>query len=99
VYAIEGDIEAFFDNIDHKILLKKLYKIGIYDKRILCIIKQMLKSGYVYNGEEYSTQIGTMQGGILSPLLANVYLNDSDWLVGRMYLQPKSKYKSISRAK
>lgn len=99
VYAIEGDIEAFFDNIDHKILLMKLYKIGIYDKRILCIIKQMLKSGYVYNGEEYSTQIGTMQGGILSPLLANVYLNDSDWLVCRMYLQPKSKYKSISRAR
>ncbi len=99
IYAIEGDIEAFFDNINHKILLKKLYRIGIWDKRILCIIKQMLKSGYVYNGEEYSTQIGTIQGGVISPLLANVYLNDSDWVVGRMYLEPKSKYKLKSTAR
>jgi retron-type reverse transcriptase len=50
IIAIEGDIEGYFDNINHRILLKKLYKIGVKDKRVLCIIKKMLSAGYLDNG-------------------------------------------------
>lgn len=88
VYAIEGDIRGYFDNINHRILMKKLWKIGIHDKRVLSIIKEMLKAGYIDNETFYDTDKGTIQGGIISPLLANIYLNDFDWHVGRMYHHP-----------
>ncbi|TYQ15208.1 UNVERIFIED_CONTAM: group II intron reverse transcriptase/maturase [Acetivibrio alkalicellulosi] len=97
--AIEGDIEGYFDNINHRILLRKLYRIGIKDKRVLSIIKQMLIAGYVYDNEEVLTDKGTVQGGIISPLLANVYLNDFDWMLGRMYHHPKSHYKNEASAR
>ena len=57
------------------------------------IIQQMLKAGYIENGTAYDTKFGTMQGGILSPLLSNVYLNDFDWFVGRMYMEPHRQCK------
>lgn len=88
VWAVEGDIKGCFDNIDHRILLKKLWRIGIHDKRVIKLIQQMLKAGYVEVNTFNSTELGTMQGGILSPLLSNVYLNDFDWFVGRMYMEP-----------
>ena len=93
IIAIEGDIEGYFDNINHRILLRKLYRIGVKDKRIICIIKKMLTAGYVYQNKEYETNFGTVQGGIISPLLANVYLNDCDWMIGRMYQHPRTKCK------
>jgi RNA-directed DNA polymerase len=95
VIAVEGDIEGFFDNLNHRTLLKKLYNIGVKDKRILRIIKKMLDAGYVFEGENYITDKGTIQGSVLSPLLANVYLNDSDWVVGRMYHHPGTNGKKI----
>ena len=95
IYAIEGDIKGYFDNINHKILLKKLWRIGIHDKRVLAIVKEMLKAGYIEGNIYNDTEAGTVQGGIISPLLANVYLNDFDWLIGRMYLHPKRKCKLI----
>lgn len=87
-YAIEGDIEGYFDNINHRILLKKLWKIGIKDKRILKIINLMLKAGYMESDFYNRSDTGTPQGGIISPLFANVYLNDFDWLIARRYYQP-----------
>ena len=60
--------------------------IGIQDKRVLKIVGQMLKAGYVESDLYHATTIGTPQGGILSPLLSNVYLNDFDWYVGRKYI-------------
>lgn len=95
VWAVEGDIEGCFDNIDHRILLKKIWRIGIHDKRVIKMIHQMLKAGYIESGTLNDTNLGTMQGGILSPLLSNVYLNDFDWFVGRMYMEPhrQCKYK------
>lgn len=101
VYAIEGDITGYFDNIDHRILLKKLWKIGVHDKRVLAIISRMLKAGYIEGDTLYDTESGTVQGGIISPLLANIYLNDFDWTIGRMYHHPKpeSKYQSSDRRK
>lgn len=93
VWAVEGDIKGCFDNIDHRILLKKIWRIGIHDKRVIKMIQQMLKAGYIESGFMNDTEVGTMQGGILSPLLSNVYLNDFDWFVGRMYMEPHRKCK------
>jgi RNA-directed DNA polymerase len=62
IIAIEGDIASFFDNMNHKILIRKLYKIGVCDKRILCIIKKMLTAGYIYQLEEVATETGAVQG-------------------------------------
>lgn len=95
VWAVEGDIKGCFDNIDHRILLKKIWRIGIHDKRVIKMIHKMLKAGYIESGTLNDTNLGTMQGGILSPLLSNVYLNDFDWFVGRMYMEPhrQCKYK------
>lgn len=93
VWAVEGDIKGCFDNIDHRILLKKIWRIGIHDKRVIKMIQQMLKAGYIESGTLSDTNLGTMQGGILSPLLSNVYLNDFDWFVGRMYMEPHRQCK------
>lgn len=103
VWAVEGDIKGCFNNIDHRLLLKKLWRIGIHDKRILKLIQEMLKAGYIESGLRHDSDVGTMQGGILSPLLSNVYLNDFDWFVGRMYMEPhrqcKHKYNDTRRLK
>ncbi len=93
VWAVEGDIKGCFDNIDHRLLLQKLWHIGIHDKRVIRLIQEMLKAGYIDDGQWFDTKVGTMQGGILSPLLSNVYLNDFDWYVGRMYMEPHRQCK------
>lgn len=78
VWAVEGDIKGCFDNINHRLLLKKLWRIGIHDKRVLKIISQMLKAGYIDQDLYHATEMGTPQGGILSPLLSNVYAYNRD---------------------
>lgn len=95
VWAVEGDIKGCFDNMDHRLLLQKLWRIGVHDKRVLKIIGQMLRAGYIESDMYYATTAGTPQGGILSPLLSNVYLNDFDWYIGRTYSEPhrQCKYK------
>lgn len=75
-WAVEGDIKGFFDNIDHNVMIKSLWNLGIRDKRVLCIVKQMLKAGIM--NECSVSELGTPQGGIISPLLANIYLNRFD---------------------
>jgi group II intron reverse transcriptase/maturase len=89
-WCIEGDIKGFFDNVNHRLLINKMRRIGILDKRVLAIIKKILKAGFLENNEIQPTSMGTPQGGILSPLLANIYLNDFDWTIARMYDRPKS---------
>lgn len=78
-WIIEGDISKCFDRIDHAILLKRLYHIGVRDRRVLQIIKAMLKAGIMDECEV--NEEGTPQGGLISPLLANVYLDIMDeWI-------------------
>lgn len=79
-WVVEGDISKFFDEVNHSILVKKLWNMGIRDQRVLMIIKKMLKAGIL--NEIQRNELGTPQGGIISPLLANVYLHKLDkWIV------------------
>jgi len=73
-WVIEGDIKGCFDNIDHKILMKTVRK-RITDKRILRLVWAFLKAPVVEDGVQRRRNKGTPQGGVLSPLLANIYLN------------------------
>ncbi len=81
-YVVDLDIKGFFDNISHTKLIRR-YGHGNPDKKLLCIIKEMLKAPVVLpNGEKtYPEARGTPQGGILSPLLANIVLNELDWWI------------------
>ncbi|MEJ1518078.1 group II intron reverse transcriptase/maturase [Bacillus cereus] len=89
-WVVEGDISKFFDNVNHKILLNKLYGMGIRDKRVLQLIKQMLKAGVM--SESTRNELGTPQGGIISPLLANVYLHTLDKWIAREWERKKIQY-------
>ena len=80
-WVVEGDIKGFFDHVNHNILLKQLWHMGIRDRRILMIIKEMLKAGIL--NEIKRNELGTPQGGIISPLLSNVYLHKLDQWVAR----------------
>jgi len=74
---VEGDIKGFFDNMNRETLLRILGK-RITDQRFLHLIGQLLKAGYVEDWRYHHTYSGVPQGGNLSPLLANVYLNELD---------------------
>jgi group II intron reverse transcriptase/maturase len=79
-WFIEGDIKGCFDNIDHDILLSIL-KRDIHDGRLIHLIERFLKAGYIEDWEYRKTYSGTPQGGILSPLLSNIYLNELDHFI------------------
>ena len=80
---IEFDIKGCFDNIDHTILIKLLEK-RIDDQKFINIIRKMLKAGYLDNFQYHNTYSGTPQGGIISPLLANVYLSELDHFIDKL---------------
>lgn len=79
-WFIEGDIKGCFDNIDHTVLVGLLNN-KIKDARIMKLIYKFLKAGYVESWKYYRTYSGTPQGGIISPLLANIYLHELDKFV------------------
>ena len=81
-YCVDIDIKGFFDNIDHSKLIKQIWTLGIRDKRILSIISKMLKAEIKNEG---IPEKGTPQGGILSPLLSNIVLNELDWWISSQY--------------
>src|SRR5258706_727395 len=76
-HVVDGDIQGFFDNIDHDRLMELLSK-RIADRRVLKLLRQWLKAGVMEEGEVRTTSAGTPQGGVISPLLSNVYLNELD---------------------
>ncbi|MGJ1261800.1 group II intron reverse transcriptase/maturase [Sphingobacterium spiritivorum] len=76
-WFIEGDIKSFFDGIDHEVLINIL-KERISDERFLRLIRKFLKAGYLEEWTFHNTHSGTPQGGIVSPILANIYLDKLD---------------------
>ena len=84
-WVIEGDIEGFFDNIDHAKLLQILAR-KIADGRFLNLIRKFLKAGYLEFRQVHHSLTGTPQGGIVSPILANIYLHELD-----VYMEALSK--------
>jgi len=76
-YAAVLDLSKYFDTINHEILINLLRK-NIKDERVVQLIKRYLKSGVMENGVVIDTEEGSPQGGNLSPLLANIYLNEFD---------------------
>ena len=89
-WIVEGDISKCFDRIDHSILLKHLYHMGVKDRRVLQIIKAMLKAGIM--DECGVNEAGTPQGGLISPLLANVYLDIMDEWVTKQWENKKTQF-------
>lgn len=75
-YVIDLDIKSFFDNVNHSKLIKQLWTCGVRDKNLLSLISKMLKAEVFGLGVP---EKGTPQGGIISPLLANLVLNEFDW--------------------
>lgn len=82
-WFVEGDIKGFFDNINHDTMIGILSK-RIKDERFLRLIRKFLKAGYLENWQFHNTYSGTPQGGIISPILANIYLNELDKYVEKL---------------
>ena len=81
-FVVDVDIKGFFDNVNHTKLIQQIWHMGIRDKKLLCIIREMLKAPIVMpNGDIEHPTKGTPQGGILSPLLSNIVLNELDWWI------------------
>lgn len=98
-FAVDIDIKGFFDNVDHAKLIKQMWNMGICDKKLLCIVKEMLKAPIVLPiGEKIYPTKGTPQGGILSPLLSNIVLNELDWWIASQWedIPTRTKYKCFT---
>jgi group II intron reverse transcriptase/maturase len=102
-WFIEGDVKGCFDNIDHQVLLRVLSE-KIHDHRFVGLIRRLLQAGYLENWRYGATLSGTPQGGVLSPLLANIYLNELDRFVEQNLLtvfnrgtkrRPHPEYRAI----
>ena len=81
-YVVDIDIKGFFDNVNHGKLLKQMWTMGMRDKKLLSIISAMLKAEVAGIG---FPEKGTPQGGIISPLLSNIVLNELDWWIASQW--------------
>lgn len=105
-WFVEGDIKSFFDEINHDRLIQLLRK-RIDDDRFINLIRKFLNAGYMEDGRLKSSSKGTPQGGIISPMLANIYLHEFDvWmealcerLTKGAKRRPNPEYRSVVRKK
>ena len=97
-YVVDIDIKGFFDNVNHSKLKKQMWNLGIQDKNLISIIGKILKSEIQGIGVPSK---GTPQGGIISPLLSNIVLNELDWWISSQWETFKTKhdYKSTYKLK
>lgn len=99
-FVVDIDIKGFFDNVNHNKLINQIWTMGIRDKQLICIIKAMLKAPVVMpDGKIIYPTKGTPQGGILSPLLSNIVLNELDWWISSQWenVPTKHHYKDAIR--
>ena len=86
-YVVEFDIKGFFDNVNHPKLMRQIWTLGIRDKQLLYIIKRILKAPIkMSDGKVLIPDKGTPQGGIISPLLANIVLNELDHWIDNQWI-------------
>jgi RNA-directed DNA polymerase len=88
-YVVDIDIKGFFDNVNHSKLKKQMWNLGIQDKNLISIIGKILKSEVQGIGIPSK---GTPQGGIISPLLSNIVLNELDWWISSQWETFKTKH-------
>lgn len=100
-YIIEFDIKGFFDNVNHSKLIKQIWAMGIRDKSLIYILRKILSAPIrMPNGETIIPVKGTPQGGIISPLLANIVLNELDhWIESQWQANPVTRKYSIRYTK
>ena len=81
-FVIEFDIKGFFDNVNHAKLMRQIWAMGIHDKHLIYVIRKILTAPIkMPDGINVYPTKGTPQGGIISPLLANIVLNELDhWI-------------------
>lgn len=84
-YVVDIDIKGFFDNVNHAKLMKQIWTMGIRDKNLICLIGKMLKAPIEEKSGRFQSVKGTPQGGVLSPLLANIVLNELDWWIASQW--------------
>ena len=96
-FVVDIDIKGFFDNVSHGKLLKQMWSMGIRDKQVLSIISAMLKAEVAGIG---FPEKGTAQGGVISPLLSNIVLNELDWWVSSQWenIPTRHQYKGEVKA-
>lgn len=95
-YVIEGDIKQAYNNINHKILMQIL-KERIKDKKFLKLIQDLLHGGIIDQGQYQHSLRGTPQGGVISPLLFNIYMFKLDKLIYSHIIEPINKVKTKER--
>ena len=85
-YVVDIDIKGFFDNVNHAKLIRQMWSLGIQDTKLLKVVKRMLKAPVLMPyGQLVYPDKGTPQGGILSPLLSNIVLNELDWWISSQW--------------
>ena len=96
-YVVEFDVKSFFDEVDHSKLIKQIWAMGVQDKHLIYVLKQILKAPIkMPNGKMMNPNKGTPQGGIISPLLANIVLNELDhWIDSQWLKHPVTEKYSI----
>lgn len=87
--VIDIDIKGFFDNVSHGKLLKQMWSLGIQDKTLISVISAMLKAEVAGIG---FPEKGTPQGGIISPLLSNIVLNELDWWIASQWVELPTRH-------
>ncbi|WP_017826826.1 group II intron reverse transcriptase/maturase [Clostridium botulinum] len=95
-YVVDIDIKGFFDNVNHSKLKKQMWNLGIQDKSLISVIGKILKSEI--EGIGIPTK-GTPQGGIISPLLSNIVLNELDWWISSQWETFKTKHSYVQNNK